>query len=78
MKKLEFAGKVKDSKAKKLKKFGQSVWYFCSAVNNIQKMKHGYMKTLVKLLDEHLCVVNISLAPMTVHYIERGFNVPGT
>ena len=26
------------------------------------------MKTLVKLLGEHLCTVNILLGPVTVHY----------
>ena len=31
------------------------------------------MKTLVNLLGEHLCIVNIVLGHMTVHY--RGFTV---
>ena len=28
------------------------------------------MKTLVNLLGEHLCIVNILLGPITVHYRE--------
>ena len=33
------------------------------------------MKTLVKLLGEHLCTVNILLGPVTVHYREDSLNV---
>ena len=43
--------------------FGISV----GAVSNILKRTREHMETLVNLLGEHLCIVNIPLGPLTVH-----------